>query len=699
MAFTAVHYPNKDQGQLPYWPDTEELGVAGENFFDQFVTFDGTDPAVFGGDLLENPPSPSILLENSLNGVLTNTSSIDQDTQSGQSQSDQAQSDVDLASALLDLPPSIPSSEASIPAPSQSVPPEITTPLFTDPVLSGGSISDSELLRQEGISIKSPKPNATAPSTPPFASTSARGPRKHSRVLDSIYATIRRATHRSKPQKPQDYSHMDTDGPATIADAFKKEEHTFDIPGGLDWKDFSDIKLEEMPTPVDELGIPLSPPLTGRIPPVQHSMDFVNGHFDDPFVDDLLGPPAAIHGEPKSHDINLNTPMATPALNDDPFYQNGMGVIDTNGHAFRSRPPPKQRSTSSAEWPMEGILTNDNPSAVWPSSSSPGTGPAFVPDSPEWWDATATPHTKSHHPHPHHHRYHHSGMHGNVALNLSMHSQQAELPYEYAPSNADHLSGLMIHMPQPRAPQAAVLGSGIHGDVMMSPSAHYYPTPSSGHRHRSSSHQHQHQHQHHSERRPRPRAPSSGARHHGSSMTSPRKMSSCYALREESASPTPHRHRSASSSSSSLAVRKRRSWTRRSQQQQQQQEPRTPGARSVSYEGGHGHGSSRRSSGGRHHDDGGEVGGAGGGGSGGGGGGGGGGAVSIEFCNYTPNDKKVLMNGVAPSGSSKTKARREKEAMEHKRQMSEAYIQAIRAAGGDVEKLRQNGFFEQGNSD
>lgn len=71
--------------------------------------------------------------------------------------------------------------------------------------------------------------------------------------------------------------------------------------------------------------------------------------------------------------------------------------------------------------------------------------------------------------------------------------------------------------------------------------------------------------------------------------------------------------------------------------------------------------------------------------------------MSIEFCNYTPSDKKVLMNGVAPSGSSKTKARREREAQEHKRKMSEAYMQVIRAAGGDVEKLRQNGFFNTGS--
>jgi hypothetical protein len=42
---------------------------------------------------------------------------------------------------------------------------------------------------------------------------------------------------------------------------------------------------------------------------------------------------------------------------------------------------------------------------------------------------------------------------------------------------------------------------------------------------------------------------------------------------------------------------------------------------------------------------------------------------------------------VAPSGSSKTKAKREKEAMERRRKLSEAAIRAVRAAGGDVESL------------
>lgn len=79
----------------------------------------------------------------------------------------------------------------------------------------------------------------------------------------------------------------------------------------------------------------------------------------------------------------------------------------------------------------------------------------------------------------------------------------------------------------------------------------------------------------------------------------------------------------------------------------------------------------------------------------GGGGGGGssssGGGSEIGFVNYTPDDHNVLMTGVAPSGSSKTKARREKEAMERQRKLSEAVVKAVTAAGVDVSRLKEEG--------
>ncbi|OTB10645.1 hypothetical protein K445DRAFT_240426 [Daldinia sp. EC12] len=654
MAFTAVHYPtDKDQGQAPYWPENEELGVASDNnFFDQFLAFDSSDPSAPGGgnDLPADPPSPSILLEN-LDVSLPNSSSSDQDTQSGLSQSETSASSVSLDFS------SIPSSE-----PSKSVPLELAAPLVSDPILSGGSISDSELLRLEGISrlsLESPKGSATAPPGSPLANQGSLSPRKHNRVLNSVCSALRRATHWSKPHKHQ--------GPqmgvstATMGDSFKKEDDAcYDLPIDFDLSGLDGIKLEETSIPNN---LPLSPPLTGRIPGEQNSddiMNFVSGHFDDPFCDDVLAPPATTKG----HDLNLSTPMATPALDDDLFYQQTLDILGTNGSSHRpQKAQPKLRSTSSAEWPMEGILSNDNRNGGWPTPSSPNAGPVYVSDggngvpSPGWWDA---PHqTNSHRQHGSRSRSHGGGSMHNMSLDLSMHNQQSELPYEYA--TGPDMSGLMIHMPQPRAPQAAVLNDPL---IMSSPSGYYPPHPS-GRRHSStSSHYH---HGYHSEhRRPRPRAPSSGARHYGGPMTSPRKVSSsaaCYTLREESMSPTPmpRQRTSSSSSSSSLALRKQRSWSR---QHRKGGEPRTPSSGRV-------RSSSCRSAG---YDS--------------NGGGGGGGGMSIEFCNYTPSDKKVLMNGVAPSGSSKTKARREREAQEK----NERYVEAIRAAGVDVEKLRQNGF-------
>ena len=64
-----------------------------------------------------------------------------------------------------------------------------------------------------------------------------------------------------------------------------------------------------------------------------------------------------------------------------------------------------------------------------------------------------------------------------------------------------------------------------------------------------------------------------------------------------------------------------------------------------------------------------------------------------DFVNYTPSDSRKILTGVAPSGSSKTKARREKEALEKRRKLSQAAMKAIRAAGGDVGTFVEEGLF------
>lgn len=59
----------------------------------------------------------------------------------------------------------------------------------------------------------------------------------------------------------------------------------------------------------------------------------------------------------------------------------------------------------------------------------------------------------------------------------------------------------------------------------------------------------------------------------------------------------------------------------------------------------------------------------------------------VSFVNFTPSDSKKILTGVAPSGSSKTKARREQEARDRRRKLSEAALMAVKRAGGDVEAL------------
>lgn len=62
-------------------------------------------------------------------------------------------------------------------------------------------------------------------------------------------------------------------------------------------------------------------------------------------------------------------------------------------------------------------------------------------------------------------------------------------------------------------------------------------------------------------------------------------------------------------------------------------------------------------------------------------------SVSVSFVNFTANDSQKILGGVAPSGSSKTKARREQEAKDRRRKLSEAALRAVRNAGGDIESI------------
>lgn len=66
-----------------------------------------------------------------------------------------------------------------------------------------------------------------------------------------------------------------------------------------------------------------------------------------------------------------------------------------------------------------------------------------------------------------------------------------------------------------------------------------------------------------------------------------------------------------------------------------------------------------------------------------------GGFGAIDFVNFTPKDSNKLLSDVAPSGSSKTRARRDAEAREKRKKLSEAALKAVSSAGGDVEALKK----------
>lgn len=718
MAFAALHFPmDKDhQSQLPsFWPDNDnELEITGDNFFDQFVTFDPGEAAaaISSGEAPDDdPPSPSILLD-SLGHELS----------------------VGSPSDLLDLPPPPSLDETSaantsrrhVAAAAAILPPQSSSAAgqqldrgafapsaARDLVLSNGSISDSELLHLEGISLRSSPPRrtiVTAPSSPPpppAASSSTphqrqgqRSSSKHSnRFVEAGYATIRRAAQRLRflPNQAQVQTHYQ---PANMAD---REGDTFladarsgppDVFTNGNYEEFGDVTAEaaiKREEAVDGNGLPLSPPLTGRIPDgyLTGPSAFVTGHLEDPFCDDMPGPTTA------NRHRDIDTPMSTPAIKGEAtFHGQNQVIAPASLSSFRQHSHKPYRSTSSAEWPTEGLLADvkygDEDATMW-NSTSPSltlsyTTAGETTTGPDWWQAEGSSTY-------YHHR---GGVRGsNTAhVGISMHDQHqhqqgGDLPYEYSAS----VSGLMIQMPQPRPPQAnGVLAAPatpttayrVHGS-----NSNITPTLSRSHAHHYQQ-QHQSQSHHHSKggghpesRRPRPRAPSSGARHHGA-QSSPRKLHHSMSLgylREEaqqqqhhqqtpstptSSSRHSHHQERRHQRSSSLTMRKQRSFTRRPNGTESRRTASTSTAGSGSCDihlnednptttTTTTNDSSSSSSSAA--------------------------AFSRGFVNYTPNDKNKLMAGVAPSGSSKTKLRREREALEKSRLISEM---ALKVAGGDV---------------
>ncbi|KAK4178357.1 hypothetical protein QBC36DRAFT_386019 [Triangularia setosa] len=572
-----------------------------------------------------------------------------------------------------------------------------TTSGFGEPY-GGGTVSDSELLKLEGLSMRATKVEVPHPvaSVPPSPAPLGSSPKKSSR-LGAFCSRFR------------------SKAASTLQGRFKQQQQQMEI------------KQESMSTPVissAQMGpgaakpspgrprpvnlglskqqLPLSPPLTGAMPAStqpqtisgnqlmngnsNNNMNFVNGFIDDPFLTDqfLRGGQLSPSLQTNSGATNGNlphTPLQTPLINGNP----AAWQLPVTSPGFAMSP---NGEINTNWWDTTGIdaMDTDPITQLFPSNSTTTTTSTTSTTSTNLRDAS---------------------------LNLAMHLPHNSFEYPAPPGTEDFSvsnNNLMLHMPQPRGPNAAALRPQYRAQQQQQQQQQQQPPPPLP----PSS----------SSRRPKPRAPSSGARHHhysanggtsGSGM-SPRKTRTASG---SSTTPSPtttasskastggappggrlhhrstsmqmlpnHHHQHTISSSGTLldppgnggtpsAIRKRRSWTGRRASHSTSQVnlnalmPPNGGSSPRS------HKSTRRTAScsslaalaGMNGD----------------GGGGGGGS----FVNYTPQDKQLLMTGVAPSGSSKTKLRREKEAKEKAREFKERLARAVEAAGGDLKRLEE----------
>lgn len=455
--------------------------------------------------------------------------------------------------------------------------------------LGRGSMSEADLTRLESISLHSPQKHqntiSSDPPSPKAPNTEGRKPKKFVAALSS---TIKKATNLRK----------------------NKKNATTQRPGSPSQDQPQPLKVPKQRRgrgrAVTQGNLPVSPPLQQQEQVAGH---FIHGQCDDPFNDGTLLPPNGINLQYYGQ-VAPDTPVESPGVKSEPG----------QGH-FQVDPTWQQHQHQQHHQQMH-----------WT-----GTGGEYVTSQEAgWW----TPNMMTQGPNEFSHHQRSASVH--VMGNTQQHSGMA---YDYGSAITDtSTGGLMIHMPQPRGSQSAVVNDlTVNAQNFLPPP----PPPQSAVQKAPAS-----------ERAHRPpKAKSSGARH-----------MSCSPVRKQrgpSSSPTPadqsavprSRHSSGASVSSvrstsgrlpasmpgtPCSVRKRRS-------------------RDIS---GSNSGISL----------------------------GGGDSGGIGFVNFTPNDGGVLMTGVAPSGSSKTKARREKEAQDRRRRLSEAAIKAVAAAGGDVDKLIEQGF-------
>ncbi|KAM0480518.1 hypothetical protein ACHAP7_005082 [Fusarium lateritium] len=581
-----------------YWQDLEDGHNDGSNdFFGQFLDFDGEITSSMA-DHHSHGPS------------MTAYDHPAESTASASSGVSTTEDELDFFSCSSQMEATVPSQPGPMTAPGAS---HEIDPRSLALAVSGGlaaeksslvprvSMSDPELPHVDGISLHSSpgrRAPASQPSSPTPPSTMARKPNK---FVEALSSTIRKASKLRKPKKP---IAMDRPGSPTMDNpprALRLQHH--DYSNGND-------------------AFPPSPTCG------PDSTNFVHGFCDDPFSEIPQQPP---HNSLRFYNNGIHTPAESPGIKVEPgLYQPEMaGQVHQAAWQHQQHQHPHPHAHPHPH-PQGHVHPHQHPHPHQ-QAAAPGHPVAVVGSAPETWPGHEY---MAHNPHQ-------SGwwdlnllnqngeyvvvdqqQQKNANLNLAMHAQHAELPYEYQVHDPNS-AGLMIHMPQPRNGSTPVHDLSLNAQTYLPPPP---PIPPTSERHRP------------------PRAPSSGARHLSCSPI--RKT------RQASIPPTPttaHSRQSSNGSTHSTRSASGRGIV-----------PGTPTA-------------SRKQR--RSRDASGSNGGG-----------------DIGFVNFTPSDGGLLMTGVAPSGSSKTKARREREAMERRRRLSEAAMKAVQAAGGDVDKLMEQGF-------
>ncbi|KAM5352444.1 hypothetical protein ACJ41O_005167 [Fusarium nematophilum] len=585
-----------------YWQELDDGPNDGSNdFFGQFINFDSDIPSSMADPHGPDPAMPTmpdgLILDHPAESTASSGVSTTED-------------EFDFFSCSSQVDATMPSQPGSSAAPgaSHEIDPRSLTlagsdDLATDkpPQVPRVSMSDPELPRVDGISLHSPSKHArvpvSQPSSPTPPNTTARKPNK---FVEALSSTIRKA---GKLRKPKKQIAIDRPGSPTM-----------DNPPRA-------LRLQHYEYGNGNDTFPPSP--TGR----PDNTNFVHGYCDDPFSEIHAPPPAnslryfSINGEP--------TPAESPGIKPEPgSYQPEMigqaapATWQHQQHPQHQHPHPHPHPHQQP--PHQHQHQHQQPVAVVGPAPDSWPGHEYMGQHPHqagWWDlnllsqngeyVVVDPQQQK-----------------NASINLAMHAQHAELPYEYQIHDPNG-AGLMIHMPQPRAAgPTTVHDLTLTAQTYLPPPPPVPPTNPTSERHRP------------------PRAPSSGARHLSCSPI--RKT------RQPSASPTPatehSRHSSSGSVTSARSASGRGIVPGTPTTMRKQRRSREPSGSSA------------------------------------------GGSGEIGFVNFTPSDGGILMTGVAPSGSSKTKARREREALERRRRLSEAAMKAVQAAGGDVDKLMEQGF-------